>query len=408
MIKRIIIILVVAASLGFLSSCAPQPTEPALLEKIEDAMIFTSQSDGQDNDLSIEAIVPNADLPEVAVYLDKLRTDKGQAEYEYNFDYIKEVMQSDAATVDDAMYGALIITFTEMPDEDKETFLECAYIKTDKSQKWDVSSVLIEMSRRCKGLLDNTDMTFENLVDRDCGIQDLIFGYSLLKQAKKYANIEPNGSFAKISVEIERVPDVECDAVLSFGVSDDKGNVKNIYTVNVLAFREHIQGVLNTVVENAVPKLTEAHAKQLVTDGNASYALYMGASISYTNDGKYEVNLSAIDPFRLNMALRAFAKARENDGLGCSAIEVGEALKSGSAEELKNNELTINDYIDWYLISGDTKTDKQYYSALLIAYDNDLKQSGVDLSEEEKLNQVDKLTYEDMVKLEQEYPECFE
>lgn len=33
-------------------------------------MIFTSQGDGQDNDLSIEAIVPDADSPEVAAYLD--------------------------------------------------------------------------------------------------------------------------------------------------------------------------------------------------------------------------------------------------------------------------------------------------------------------------------------------------
>ena len=51
-------------------------------------MIFASQGEGQDNDLSIEAIVPDADSPEVAAYLDKLRTDNGQDAFEYNFDYV--------------------------------------------------------------------------------------------------------------------------------------------------------------------------------------------------------------------------------------------------------------------------------------------------------------------------------
>ena len=408
-----------------LSACAPQPAEPAFLEKIRDTMIFASQGEGQDNDLSIEAIVPDADSPEVTAYLDKLLTDKGQDAFEYNFDYVKEVMQSDASTVDDALYNALIITFIEMPDDDKETFLECAYIKTEQwglfgsLYKWNVSPVITEMMKRCKELLENTAITFDNLNDRDCGIQNLIFGYSLLRQAEKYASIDSVGSFSNINIDIRRDPDFGFDAILNFGITDDKGNVKDLYTVNILAFRGDIKGVLGLFLENNAQNLSGSHIIQLIEDGQKSYALRIGASISYTEDGIYEVNLAAVDTFKLNMSLRAFAiriAGVSAVGLSCSAADVGEAIMNRNAEEIVYNRITIYDYFDWYLSFGNTES-RHYYDALTKAYlkgydgisdFEGLSDNGINDRSDNAFDQVLLLTYEDMRKLEQDYPEYFQ
>ena len=426
--------LTVLAAAVSLSACAPQPAEPAFLEKIGNAMIFASQGDGQDNNLSVESIVPDADSPEVTAYLDKLRTDKGQDAFEYNFDYVKEVMQMDSATIDDTLYDALIITFTNMPDEDKETFLEIAYIKLESSGKWSLSPVISEMKSRCKGLLDNTQICFYNLSDRESGIDALILGYSLMLQTEKYSSFESSGSYANINVAIERVPEVECDVVLSFGLKDENENVKNLHTVNVLAFRSNIWGVIHTVIEETAPHLTETQAAQLDNDGATSYALRIGASISYTEDGKYEVNLAAADKFMLNMSLRAFAIRDGNVGtvgMGIDAHTIEQAIHDGKIEELytemtpegsEYSDLTV--LIDLLLNKGvgftNDSVEIDYRHALLGAFEYEqtaeyMKRNGLEgvtLTQMDEItdeinDKFPELTYEDMLSLEQKYPECF-
>ena len=421
-IAFIITCITVLAAAVSLSACAPQPVETAFLEKIRDAMIFTSQGDGQDNDLSIEAIVPDADSPEVTAYLDKLRTDNGQDAYKYNFDYVKEVMQSDTATFDDALYDALIITFTNMPDEDKETFLECAYVKSENSGKWNLSPALSEMKTRCKGLLDNTQICFYNLSDRESGIDALILGYSLMIQAEKYSSFESSGSNANINVNIERVPSVECDVVLTFGLKDENENVNNLHTVNVLAFRSNIWGVIGTVIEETASHLTETQAAQLGNDGATSYAFRIGASISYTEDGKYEVNLAAVDTYWMNMALRAFAIRNGDiggDGMGIDAHVIEQSIHDGKIEELytkmtpegsKYSDMTVLE--DLLLNKGvgfnNDSVEIDYRHALLAAYENELVKNGENVAVIDINNQLYTLTYEDMLRLEQEYPEYFD
>ena len=390
--------ILILTALILLSACAPQPVETAFLEKIRDAMIFTSQGDGQDNDLSIEAIVPDADSPEVTAYLDKLRTDKGQDAFEYNFDYVKEVMQMDSATIDDSLYDALIITFTNMPDDDKETFLECAYTKSQDSGKWNASPVIKGMIERSKELLNSGELTYDNLPD----LRNLINSYALLIQIEKYNSMDSNEN--TIRVNLDKKPDSN-HVILTLGFSNAEGKVENVVSVNVVSYTAFMYSELSDIIK----------------DERAAYTLYLGASISYTEDGEYNINLAAIEPFGLNIGLRAFARSKGNDGLGCTSIDVVKALNDGNVDELTNNNLTLYDYIDWYREYGTSKADYEYRESLKKAYkkvyrDEYFKKHGSDsLSVEESKNldseavkKMYSLTYEDMVKLEEEYPEYFQ
>ncbi len=398
--------LTVLAAAVSLSACAPQPAEPAFLEKIGNAMIFASQGNGQDNDLSIEAIVSDADSPKVAAYLDKLRSDTGNKDvdgysiYKHNFDYIKEVMQMDSATIDDALYDALILTFTEMSVKDKEKFLEYAYTKDDKSLKWNANPVIGEMVKKCNEMFNSNELTYDNLTE----LRNLINSDALLIQIEKYNCIDSDGVNKNINVSIEKAPD-SSDVILSLGFSDAERKVEDVASVHVLSFRSFIDRDLNDIIK----------------DERAAYALYLGASISYTEDGEYSVNLTAIDPFGLNIGLRAFARAKGNEGLGCSSNEVAKALDSGKIDELTNNNLTLYDYIEWYREYGTSKADVEYRESLKKAYkkvyrDEYFKKNGsVTLTADESNNldseavkKMCSLTYEDMVKLEQDYPEYFE
>lgn len=371
----------VLATVVPLTACAPQTAEPAFLEKIENAMIFVSQGDGQDNDLSIEAIVPDADSPEVLAYLDKLRTDNGQDVFKYNFDYVKEVMQMDSATIDDALYDALILIFTEMPDEDKETFLECAYLKA--GGKCDVSAVLKKTTERYKELLKNANISFYELSDKHSDVHKLIFSYSLLKQVCIWDSLN---LAAEIKVDIARKTEgLTWDAALSVGRCDNKGDITQILKrINMYQFKETLSGIISSCNKKATEKGEVNRIKILTEDRRVSMGLNMGASVSIDDEGKYDVYVAALDTFQLNLALRTYAIEHGglgSEGLGYTAEDIAKALEEGMVDDLgpkssSNNKSSLEQFVDWYVgaidapEAGGGVATEQYKNNLINAYED--------------------------------------
>ena len=409
-----------------LSACAPQPAEPAFLEKIRDTMIFTSQGDGQDNDLSIEAIVPDADSPEVAAYLDKLRTDKGQDAFEYNFDYVKEVMQMDSATIDDTLYDALIIAFTNMPDKDKETFLESAYTKANGG--WDVCTVLANMTEKYKELLKGFNVSYAELSKEDSKAHELIFSYSLLKQVDVWGPINSAGD---LKVDIARKSE-SGDATFSVGRRDNNGELQEVVkTISIYQFRETLSGIVSACSEIAGEKGNVERISILSSDRQFSLGLNLGAAVSIDEDGKYEIFVAAIDNFQLNMALRTYAIEHGgvgSDGLGYTAEDIAKALTEGTTDDLglkdsRNNKSSLEQFVDWRVGAADAPEAggkfaiEEYKNELESASRNDytkthsmqgLHDEEIDKMMRELMHQVADLKYEDMLHLEQEYPEYFD
>ncbi len=62
----------------------------------------------------------------VLFYMDKFRNSEGNNEYDYN--YLREIMNTDPNGIPLELYAALVYTFNEMNLSDKEKFIECAYI----------------------------------------------------------------------------------------------------------------------------------------------------------------------------------------------------------------------------------------------------------------------------------------
>ena len=411
----------VLAAVVPLSACAPQPAEPAFLEKIGDALIFTSQGDGQDNDLSIEAIVPDADSPKVTAYLDKLRTDNGQDAFEYNFDYIKEVMQMDSATIDDSLYDALIIAFTQMPDEDKEKFLECGYTKANGG--WDVCTVLVNITERYKELLKNANISYAELSKEDSKAHELIFSYSLLKQVDVWGPINSAGD---LKVDIARKSE-SGDATLSVGRRDNNGELQEVVkTISIYQFRETLSGIVSACSDIAGKKGNVERISILSSDRQFSLGLNLGAAVSIDEDGKYEIFVAAIDTFQLNMALRTYAIEHGgvgSEGLGYTAEDIAKALTEGTTENLgpkdsSNNKSSLEQFVDWYIgaidvaEAGSKDEVSAYNDNLFLAYKSEyFDENQVDEIAADKLEEisglVSTLSYEDMVKLEQVYSDYF-
>ncbi len=407
-----------------LSACAPQPAEPTLAQKVKDAVILEYKGGESPADLGIENLIPAADSQEFVDCLDKMRKDTGQTDeegnliYKYNFDYINEVMQSDAATIDNSIYNALIISFTNMSDEDKEVFLKNTYIKTEQEGlfgstfKWNVSPVLGGMAARYKNLLKNANVPYDMITNQDNRIYKCIYSYSLLNQISQWQTFESTGGLKVIVFSIEKNPEsnyTKWDRILSVGYLDSDGNIQTEEKADIYQFRKNLDALITNTVSNAakdrnLDQLDNA-VNRLKNEGVVSYALLLGASINMLSDGNYSINVVSLDKYDLNIALRAYAIKHggvSSDGLGLTAEDIEETFINGTFDIIE-----IDSYVAWYGDGGGLSPSDNYEDALRAAINKDIELKGVNLSFEEKRNRLSDLTYEDMVGLEKDYPECF-
>ena len=390
--------LTVLAAAVLLSACAPQPAEPTLGEKIKDAVILEYKGGETSADLTIENLVPAANSQEVASCLDKLRTNTGQTDgegnpiYEYDFDHIKEVLQGDVSTVDDAQFNAFIIAFTEMSDEDKETFLESAYVKTEQgglfgsSYKWDVSPVLGGMAGLFKSLLENVDVPNDITTNQKNIFFQYTFSYSLIKQLFTWGAMSSDSRYKNLLIDIERIPDMKWDATLSIGYVDEMDNTQTAHTVEMYQFWYDLlympQNIANKELE-----------KKLIEDGRLAKALCLSAAINIMPDGNYSINAAYFNTFKLNIALRAYAlehSGRGSDGLGYTAKDILDAFKN----DLFDN-FNFQDIVEWYYNNG-----AQYISK----YEKALESAYIDFyrSEFMSTNKITEFNAEEQRTLEQE------
>jgi len=66
----------------------------------------------------------------ILFYMDKFRNSEGNGEYDY--EYLREIMNADPNELPEELYVALVYVFNEMTLKEKETFIECAYIRTEE------------------------------------------------------------------------------------------------------------------------------------------------------------------------------------------------------------------------------------------------------------------------------------
>ena len=98
-----------------LVSCIDTGSSFVSFEKMEEQMSSASK------DLSHSKVL---------FYMDKFRNSEGNNEYDYN--YLREIMNTDPNEIPLELYAALVYTFNEMNLSDKEKFIECAYIRTEE------------------------------------------------------------------------------------------------------------------------------------------------------------------------------------------------------------------------------------------------------------------------------------
>ncbi len=114
---------------------------------------------------SVSAELTNS---KVSFYLERLKNSEGNGEYDY--EYLREIMNTDPNKIPVELYAALICTFNEMDLTDKEKFIESAYIlQTDSypdkypvsrdyvkhKNHYKVSDVLIALSEVYVQLIDD-------------------------------------------------------------------------------------------------------------------------------------------------------------------------------------------------------------------------------------------------------------
>ncbi len=135
-------------------------------------------------------------------------------------------------------------------------------------------------------------------------------------------------------------------------------------------------------------------------NGQLTSALHISTSVSIIDGERFVVNSSYMDNFTLNESIRAYE--REEGNIGLTADDIADIIKNGGTNDLteifKNYE-NVEKYIDSYGDWGEVN--KTTYQTCLFSAFSDHKGlfSG---------KQFKELTYEDMMKLEEDYPEYFQ
>ena len=119
----------------------------------------------------------------------------------------------------------------------------------------------------------------------------------------------------------------------------------------------------------------------------------MGVAVSITPDCKLGILATSFDISRLNMAIRAYEMA-DSANLTMNAEDIKNNFNNGTL-----NLKELEDYREWYLSYGDTKTNK-YREALEKELRGIADKQGIYLSEEEEDEIIDKLSYKQMEELE--------
>ena len=142
---------------------------------------------------------------------------------------------------------------------------------------------------------------------------------------------------------------------------------------------------------------------ELIMNRSLYDSLHIGGSVSTTQDGKWILNVAAIDTSMLSMSLRA-RELKTGITIGMSADEIEQKFKDGTLDAS-----VLADYTSWYGSWGE-QYNAFYKDALLKASKSAyMKQNGLEFLSEDQIDALNdkatNLSYEQMKELEKHFPE---
>lgn len=142
----------------------------------------------------------------VQYYVDKLKYGNGDSEYDY--EYLNTIMETDPAKVPEELYAALILTFNNMNNKQKEKFIEASYIQNQfypnpssndlvtGKYEFVISDVFCASVAAYADLLSGDGRSFDL---SDPSAQSLIANYSLMRSIVEYGHeVSVFGTFVPI------------------------------------------------------------------------------------------------------------------------------------------------------------------------------------------------------------------
>ena len=396
----------------------------ALCEAINpDAGNFNASDIGR---LISEHVSENMQQKILNYYLDKLRIiigydENGNPIYDYDWDYIHEIMERDPETVPPALYLALIEVFNDMSIDEKELFIEASYLIEDNGTTcwYEISPVFVALALIYQVLVNNMEVSLADLTDRNNDIHEYYFNCALLLQIVMlmpiiWMNARPIESYP-VDIKItEWNPEDEKDERMpwDYVISNNGADMGSefITAFRIMHFRDNLDGILDdnaiAILNSRMPdditsKFEEETYKiildkildlidiinpfgmlefiedagenaqaindyttiiNLLNDGNISRALYFGASITVLPNGSYVINSAYIDVEKLTIAFQAYEQyliENNKPPFGYIANDVANGILDGTMDPT-----VIQQYVKWFCNQSGESYISDYTSSL--------------------------------------------